>query len=100
MPLVKCLLRGAKFYVKPSHQLLGWDKYCSIKCRSKSQFKGKFLKCYICKKDIYRSPKSLLRSKSKNFFCTKSCQTIWRNGKYVDKNSKNWKNGESSYRNI
>ena len=100
MPFVKCVICKTEFYVKPSHQLKGWGKYCSIKCRSQAQSKGKFVQCHICKKRIYRSPKNLIRSLSKKFFCTKSCQTIWRNSEYVEGKSANWKNGKSAYRKI
>lgn len=100
MAFVKCGICLKQFYIKPSHQKLGWGKFCSIDCRTKSQFKGKFVKCYTCNKEVYRSPKSLVRSRSKKFFCSKSCQTLWRNNEYSGEKSTNWKNGESAYRNI
>lgn len=100
MPITECGICSKEFYIKPSHQKRGWGKFCSTICRSKAQCKGKFVKCFICGKDVYRSPKALTRSKSDKFFCSKSCQTIWRNGEYIGEKSKNWKNGEHAYRSI
>ena len=101
MPNVKCLICKAKFYVKPSHQKRGWGKYCSIFCRTESQFKGKDINCFTCNKQTYKSPKDLKNSKSGNFFCSKSCQTIWRNKiLFSGENHSNWKYGESAYRRI
>ena len=44
--------------------------------------------------------KAIDHSQSGKFFCTKSCQTLWRNQIYVGENSANWKNGEKAYRSI
>ncbi len=96
-----CLVCKTKFYVKPSHQKKGWGKYCSIICRTKSQLNGKKVNCFICQKQIYRSQKDLKKSDSGNYFCSKSCQTIWRNSiLYSGENHSNWKYGESAYRRI
>ena len=101
MANAKCLVCKTEFYIKPSHQKKGWGKYCSISCRTKSQFKGKYLNCFICSKEIYRSPKDLKNSNSGKFFCSKSCQTVWRNKVlFVGKNHSNWKHGISAYRRI
>lgn len=100
MPNVECLVCRKAFYVKPSHQKLGWGKYCSIKCRSKSQFKGKNVNCFICGKEIYRSLRMISRAKSGKWFCSKLCQTIWRNGVFVEEKSTRFVNGESAYRRI
>jgi hypothetical protein len=101
MPLAKCLICNYEFYVKPSHQLRGWGRYCSTKCRTKSQFKGNIFDCFTCKKNVYRSPLAIKKSKSGNYFCNKKCQTIWRNKiLYSGENHFFWKNGESAYRRI
>jgi len=100
MALTKCNICQKEFYIKPSHLKRGWGKYCSIKCRATAQFRGKDVKCFICLKTVYRSPKSLTKAKSGKYFCSKSCQTLWRNGIYVGNNSPNWKNGEHAYRKI
>lgn len=101
MPYIRCLICNAEFYAKPNHRLKGWGKYCSIPCRSKSQFKGKSVYCSTCNKTIYKSPKDLRTSKSKKYFCNRSCQTIWRNTTlFSGENHRNWKNGKSAYRRI
>lgn len=79
---------------------MGWGKYCSVECRHKSQFKGKFFRCEICDKQTYRMPSKIKHSKSGKFFCSKSCQTKWRNSVFVEDKHPNWTNGEKSYRNI
>ena len=98
MPRVKCKICDSEFYVKPSHQRLGYGKYCSLDCRSKSQKRGKNVNCEICGEKIWKSPKELERSKSGLFFCSKTCQTKWRNTIFAGENHANWKHGEASYR--
>lgn len=100
MSIVKCGVCLKDFYVKPSQLRYGWGKFCSTTCRSKSQFKGEFVNCHTCKKRIYRSPKMITRSKSGKYFCSKSCQTLWRNSVYIGEKNVNWVNGVSAYRNI
>jgi 5-methylcytosine-specific restriction endonuclease McrA len=94
VPKISC---GKYFYARPSHIKLGWGKYCSINCRNKSQFNGQKLKCYICKKDVYRSIAKLNHSKSGKFFCSKECQTLWRNSIFVEDKHPNWTGGISIY---
>lgn len=100
MPFVSCQLCSKQFYAKPNWIKVGWGKYCSRGCTHASQKKGNWLTCFICKKAIYKSPKEIARSKSGNFFCSKSCQTLWRNSVYIGPNHSNWKSGEKSYREI
>lgn len=100
MPKCPCVICGKNSYVKPSHLSRGWGKYCSISCRNKAQYTGKHVSCHICAKKIYRAPRILARSKSHKYFCSKSCQTKWRNSVFIEDRSANWKLGKSSYRNI
>jgi hypothetical protein len=100
MPYVECRICSKEFYIKPSHYKIGWGKYCSIACRSKAQNKGKMVKCAVCEKEIYRSPGALKHSISGKSFCSKSCQTIWRNITNTGNKNNNWKNGERAYRSI
>ena len=41
-----------------------------------------------------------MKSKSKKYFCGKSCQTKWRNAEFVGPKHANWKHGEASYQSI
>src|SRR3989338_4369590 len=101
MPSVKCTTCATKFYAKPNWIKKGWGKYCSRKCHSNSQRKGRTVKCFTCGVEVYRSPKQLNASQSEKYFCTKSCQTNWRNSiVFIGNRHPQWKNGESSYRNI
>lgn len=101
MPNVACQICNTQFYVKPNWIKKGWGKYCSRNCVFESQKKGKIVLCFICKKRVYKAPKELTRSKSGKFFCTKVCQTIWRNKiVFIGENHANWKYGESAYRRI
>jgi len=101
MPHVKCIICKKEFYVKPSHQKLGYGKYCSRECQRQGQLKGKYVHCYVCKKRIWKTPKALKHSKSKKFFCSKSCQTRWRNQYFSGPKHPNWKGGKyKEYRNI
>lgn len=101
MPEIKCKICSNKFYAKPNWIKRGWGKYCSRKCYHESNKKGKLVKCFICNKQIYKSRKALKGSKSKKYFCSKTCQTIWRNSMvFVGKNHSNWKDGEFTYKNI
>lgn len=101
MPLTLCQICKSEFYVKPTHKKRGWGIYCSISCRTKGQLQGKTFPCYVCSKEVYRSPLDIKKSKSGKYFCNKTCQTIWRNKiLFIGENYLNWKNGKSAYRSI
>ena len=102
MPIVKCKVCKEEFNAKPHWLKIGFGKFCSKECHHKTLKTGKIVNCYICRKPVYKSGKALSGSKSKKYFCNKSCQTIWRNSMvYIGKNHPNWKEGKFiSYRNI
>ncbi len=95
-----CKKCGKEFLVKPSQLKYGWGKYCSRQCTHKSQIKGEFFKCFICNKELYKSPAKQRHSKSHKFFCSKSCQIIWRNSFFSGDKHANWNGGSTTYRNI
>lgn len=94
MPQVKCSICAKDFYAKPNWLKRGWGRFCSHGCKSEGQKNGKFVECFTCKRSIYKTKKELRVSKSKKYFCTKTCQTLWRNSIYVGGNHSNWKGGE------
>jgi len=101
MPEQRCKNCGKIFYVKPFHIKKGWGKYCSIKCRSESQFNGNWVKCVNCGKKIYRTPRDYRKSSSKRFFCSVSCHCSWENKNVrCGVNAPNWIAGESAYRDL
>ncbi len=95
MPIVNCKKCNKEFNAKPSWLKIGYGKYCSSKCQYKSYRKGKFIECDICGKKTWKQPKQINHSKSGKFFCSKSCQTLWRNQEFVGPKHGNWKGGEN-----
>ena len=94
------MMCGKLFWTKPCYIRYGWSKYCSIECRNRSQLKGHMFKCYTCGADVYKSPAKELHSQSHNFFCSKFCQTQWRNKYFSREKHSNWKGGTATYRDI
>ena len=95
-----CTVCGKRFYAKPSHKAKGWGKYCSKECQYKGQSTGKRLACATCGKVVYKTVTAQKRSISGEFFCSGSCQTVWRNKQYSGERHANWTNGKSVYRKI
>lgn len=93
-----CKVCGKKFKANSWHLQRGWSKCCSKKCRDESLKRGKFVNCDTCGKRIWRTPKHFRHSKSGKFFCTKSCQTRWRNKVFSGPNHALWIDGSSMYR--
>ncbi len=101
MPILrKCKICEKNFFTKPYHIKMGNAKYCSKNCSNESMKKGKLVKCFVCKKEVYKGALKLKSSKSGKFFCNKSCQTIWRNKYFSGEKHKLWKGGFSTYRDI
>ncbi len=100
MPVVTCKMCGTEFSVKLSQLNLGWGKYCSKTCKTKNQCNGKFFSCFCCKKEVYRSLAQIKHSKSGKIFCSKSCQTTWKNKLSSAEEHPNWMGGTQIYRKI
>jgi hypothetical protein len=97
---VNCKICGSEFYAKPRHLKIGWGKYCSKVCQYESQKTGKYIPCNVCGSKVWRMQRSIRHSQSQNFFCTKSCQTVWRNKIYSGPSHSFWKSGIRVYRQI
>lgn len=100
MPIVECKICYKKFYGKPFFLKQGHAKFCSDKCMRVSRKTGKMVNCHSCGKEVYKTQKALNGSKSGTYFCTKSCQTKWRNSVFIGSKHANWKNGKHSYRSV
>lgn len=98
--ILKCKICKKSFYSKPSWIKNGGGKYCSLLCKYKSSKKGKNLPCFVCKKVTYHPSGRILKSKSKKYFCGKSCQAVWRNSYFVGKKHANYISGRATYRTI
>ncbi len=101
MPVIKkCLVCKHAFETKMFYIRKGQGKFCSSKCQYTAARKGKEVQCSQCGKDVYRKPRLLKLSQSGKYFCTKSCQTLWRNREYVGDRHANWKEGRYAYRSV
>ncbi|HEC30722.1 MAG TPA: HNH endonuclease [Candidatus Yonathbacteria bacterium] len=101
MPLIKqCLLCRTDFRTKPFFVKNGGGKYCSNNCSHIARRSGEWRKCFLCNKETYKQKRFLEKSKTKKFFCTKTCSITWQNTEFVREKHPNWKHGEYSYRNI
>ena len=101
MPLIrKCKICDKKFRTKLFFVKHGGGKYCSTVCHHQGLRKGKFKKCFICGKNSYKKLLQIKRSKSGKFFCSKSCQTKWRNSVFVGPKHANWIHGKNSYKSV
>lgn len=100
MPIVECKICSGEFYAKPFWLKRGLGKYCSMECKRQSQKTGKFIQCSTCGKEAYKRAKAINHSKSGKLFCSKSCQTKWRNTFFVGPKHPNWRNGSSEYKTV
>jgi hypothetical protein len=101
MPLIKkCKLCKKTFKTKPSHVKMGYGKYCSAVCHHAGMKNGKIVKCYTCGQEVYKPLKALRISKSRKWFCSKSCQTTWRNTEFSGPKHANYVDGMFTYRGL
>ncbi len=98
--VVQCKLCNKEFKTKPFFIKNGWGKYCSAKCHHEAMKSGEVVSCHSCEKKVYKTQKALRISKSKTYFCTKSCQTRWRNSVFIGTKHANWIDGKYSYRGV
>lgn len=96
----KCKTCNKEFLTKTFHIRNGNGLFCSRDCSHASMRNGELLTCFVCKKEIYKTVTQIARSKSRTYFCSKSCQAIWRNKEFSGDRHKLWKGGGSTYRNI
>ena len=99
-PNTSCKFCKNNFYAKPSHLKQGFGIYCSASCHYQGARNGKTIECTVCGEKSYKAKKVLKRSKSGKFFCSKSCQTMWRNSVYIQEKHPNWKGGKYAYKSV
>lgn len=98
MPMTNCKQCQQSFFAKPSWIKNGYGIYCSKLCHNQSARTGKEVPCFTCQTLVYKSGKALKGSKSGKYFCTKTCQTKWRNTIHSGPQHSNWKDGKHAYR--
>jgi hypothetical protein len=96
--MLLCKKCDKEFKIKPSLIKRGGGKYCSNTCHFAAKRRGKLVVCSWCSDKVYRKPRLLRKSKSKKYFCNKSCQTKWRNQYFSGPLHTNWVSGRHSYR--
>jgi len=97
---VICKICNKRFRTKPCFVKKGQGKFCSRYCYYKEKKNDKEFECFTCGNKVYRTLSIVKKSKSQKFFCSKSCQTIWRNKEYVGTKHARWNGGDSTYRKI
>ena len=84
----KCEYCGKIFYKNkdlikkafaPSNSWRNTYKYCSLKCHHAACTKRIKIKCKQCNKELYIIPYRINKSKSGNFFCSRSCAATYNN---------------------
>lgn len=95
-----CRVCKAVFTTKPYYLKKGQGLYCSMPCRHAFERKGKMVRCEQCGEEVYRKPRSLKLSKSQTYFCSKACQTVWRNAQFIGEKHSNWRGGMYAYRSV
>ncbi len=98
--IVFCKICRTKFSPRPSHVKKGWGIYCSRDCKNIGTQVRQCVFCFICKKKLLKTATQINHSKSGKYFCSKSCQTKWRNTEYIGSKHTNYKNGSTTYRGI
>lgn len=101
MPIRRtCVYCGKEFSTKQFFIDKGQGKYCSRDCAYAHRKKGKECTCAVCGKKTYKTMTQLERSKSRKYFCSKGCQTVWRNTQFVGEKHANWKDGNYAYKSV
>ncbi len=100
MPTAQCKFCKKNFHVSPWRIKSGWGIYCSLECKYLgSAFQKKF-SCFTCGQDVFKTPSKIRNSKSGKFFCSKSCQTKWRNVVFSGEKHSGYKDGKHTYRRL
>jgi len=89
IPSVKCRICGREFYTTSWLLRHGWGRHCSKRCRDAGQKTGRLVDCSYCSQKVYRTPTDFRKkSKTKTYFCNKSCQCAWKNKHLLPRKNK------------
>ncbi len=101
MPVARrCEKCNKPFTAKPFHIRKGHGRFCSRRCNFDAMKTGELRACDTCGKATYKTPKQIRVSKNKKYFCSKTCQTIWRNGIFIGPRHASWKHGKNAYQSV
>ena len=95
-----CGFCSKKFYKKPSQIKRCKNSFCSKECQYKARKNGLWVKCFVCKKDVYKQSRYLLRSQNGKYFCCWACSNKWHGLEFSGEKHPNWINGDFAYKNI
>lgn len=95
-----CLYCGKEFSTKQFFLDKGQGKYCSRECGYAKRRKGRVYPCALCGKETYKTVTQINRYQSGKYFCSKPCQTTWRNTQFVGNKHANWKDGHYAYKSV
>lgn len=70
-----------KMYIKDAYSKnhTTQAKFCSLECSGQSRLKAVKLQCSNCNIEIIKTPSEIKKSKSGNFFCSRSCAAKFNN---------------------
>lgn len=78
------------------------NSYCSLDCQLKkmaqSKKNGTLIPCKTCQEPTYVTPSRRRKSKTGNFFCSKSCSSAYTASRRLGEEHPNYVIGEHSYR--
>lgn len=101
MVLIKqCGVCGKDFKTKQFYIHKGQGKFCSTACKGVATRNGREYSCHSCGILIYRAQGRLKKSSSGKMFCSRSCQTKWRNQEFIGPKHANWIHGRSAYQSV
>ena len=97
--LVKCNYCGKEVWKRKTNFKNYPITGCSKECLANLKRTGSYFTCKNCGKVFYRTKSQQKRSKSGDYFCSRSCATVINNIRHKSgSDHSNWKDGLASYR--
>lgn len=97
--LRRCETCKKRFSAKPCKVAQGKGRFCSMKCFGQASLQGRWVRCHVCPKKIWRRPHHFRSTRTGAFFCGPACRSKW-SGKVMPAGEQHpgWKGGARSYR--